>query len=383
LLYNDSNDLTVESFMGHIFISYSRTDTEYAHGLADVLQSKGLDVWIDARLDYGSQWPLELQKQLDSCAAFIVIMTPRSFASEWVQSELQRARRKLKPIFPLLLEGDEPWLSVESTQFYDVRGGKLPDARFYSALQRVKAAGETASTLQAPKPSTEEKTSVSSSFPRLGVRVLIALIALAAVAFAACAILAAGPLLGGLLNISARATPEASTPNVGLRQTAAPTLPPVATFTPLPTESLPTATERPDPTAIPPTATSEPILVTDQYDISLCCGDPGTQRSTPLDFTIPVETVGVLRIEFSAATDRLACSDIVLHILWDDVEIYSTERIGPVSGRLTTGSVDLGPLISRGSHTLTLSPEGVVGGCNTGALGGWAGQLIVHTSAFP
>ena len=88
-------------------------------------------------------------------------------------------------------------------------------------------------------------------------------------------------------------------------------------------------------------------------------------------------------MEFSAATDRLACSDIVLHILWDGVEIYSTDRIGPVSGRLTTGSVDLGPLISRGAHTLTLSPEGVVGGCNTGALGGWAGKLIVHTSAFP
>ncbi len=134
--------------MGHIFISYSRTDTEYARRLADVLQSKGLDVWIDARLDYGSQWPLELQKQLDSCEAFIVIMTPRSFSSEWVQSELQRARRKLKPIFPLLLEGDEPWLSVESTQFYDVRGGMLPDARFYSALQRVNSASGTASTSQ-------------------------------------------------------------------------------------------------------------------------------------------------------------------------------------------------------------------------------------------
>ena len=37
--------------MGHIFISYSRTDTDYAHKLADVLQSKGLEVWIDARLD--------------------------------------------------------------------------------------------------------------------------------------------------------------------------------------------------------------------------------------------------------------------------------------------------------------------------------------------
>lgn len=96
--------------MGHVFISYSHKDTEYAHGLADNLQSIGFDVWIDERLDYGSQWPYELQMRLDSCDAFILIMTPRAYASEWVQNELQRAKRKLKPIFPLLLEGDEPWL---------------------------------------------------------------------------------------------------------------------------------------------------------------------------------------------------------------------------------------------------------------------------------
>ena len=82
--------------MGHIFISYSHKDTAYAHKLASALQKKGLEVWIDERLDYGSQWPHEIQKQLDACSAFIVIMSPRSFASEWVQSELQRAKRKLK-----------------------------------------------------------------------------------------------------------------------------------------------------------------------------------------------------------------------------------------------------------------------------------------------
>ncbi|HEX5807171.1 MAG TPA: toll/interleukin-1 receptor domain-containing protein, partial [Anaerolineales bacterium] len=104
--------------MGHVFISYSHKDTGYAHALASELQGKGFDVWIDERLDYGSQWPHEVQKQLDSCSAFILIMSPRAYASEWVQSELQRAKRKIKPVFPLLLEGDEPWLSVESTQYY-------------------------------------------------------------------------------------------------------------------------------------------------------------------------------------------------------------------------------------------------------------------------
>ena len=149
--------------MGHIFISYSRTDAEYARRLADILQSKGFETWIDARLEYGSHWPQELQEQLDSCEAFIVIMTPRAFASEWVQSELQRARRKSKPVFPLLLEGDEPWLSVESTQFYDVRGGELPDERFYSALRGVLALPQTPVQPVSPK----EAVDAGSSGPGL------------------------------------------------------------------------------------------------------------------------------------------------------------------------------------------------------------------------
>lgn len=134
--------------MGHIFISYSHKDTEYVHALADRLQSMGFPVWIDSRLDYGSQWPHAIQKYLDSCDAFILIMSPSAFASDWVQSELQRAKRKRKPIFPLLLEGDETWLSVESTQYYDVRNRKLPDDEFYTDLEQVVSAEQTISPSQ-------------------------------------------------------------------------------------------------------------------------------------------------------------------------------------------------------------------------------------------
>jgi hypothetical protein len=174
--------------MGHIFVSYSHKDTVYAHELAENLKSLGLDVWIDARLDYGSQWPHEIQKQLDTCDAFILIMTPRSFASEWVQSELQRAKRKSKPIFPLLLEGDEPWLSVESTQFYDVRGKQFPDARFNSAIKRVVSTSPTASTLQTPKALFKKATPARTG-------VVIAIAGVAAFILAISAIFIVGPVL--------------------------------------------------------------------------------------------------------------------------------------------------------------------------------------------
>jgi formylglycine-generating enzyme required for sulfatase activity len=186
--------------MGHIFISYSHKDTEYAHRLANNLQNTGLKIWIDERLDYGSQWPQEIQKQLDACDAFIIIMTSRSFASEWVQSELQRAKRKLKPIFPLLLEGDEPWLSVESTQFYDVRGEKLPDEKFYSAIRRVVSVSPNDTTLHYAKDKVRSVLSSVSEKPKMSTGMLVALVGTFVIVVMVCGTIIGGSLIRNWLN---------------------------------------------------------------------------------------------------------------------------------------------------------------------------------------
>jgi formylglycine-generating enzyme required for sulfatase activity len=123
--------------MSYIFISYSHKDKEYAHRLEKALKLRGFEVWLDDRIDYGAQWPKTIAEELDGCKALILIMTVHSYDSDWVQNELSRAKRKRKNIFPLLLEGDEPWLSVEATQYVDVRGGNLPPTAFYDTLAKV------------------------------------------------------------------------------------------------------------------------------------------------------------------------------------------------------------------------------------------------------
>jgi hypothetical protein len=40
---------------GHIFISYSHGDGDYAHRLKAALKGRGFTVWIDDRIDYGTQ----------------------------------------------------------------------------------------------------------------------------------------------------------------------------------------------------------------------------------------------------------------------------------------------------------------------------------------
>jgi hypothetical protein len=122
--------------MSHIFISYSHKDSEYAYKLARALKQEGFSVWIDDRIDYGTEWPSEIEENLDKSGVFIVIMTPNSKNSNWVQNELTRAERLEKQILPLLLEG-EIWLSVEALQYVNVMGGELPPKDFYERISSI------------------------------------------------------------------------------------------------------------------------------------------------------------------------------------------------------------------------------------------------------
>jgi len=119
--------------MSHIFISYSHKDKKYVEKLEAKLLEEGFNVWIDHRVDYGTKWPVEIQQALDECDAFVLVVTKNAFESEWVQNEVARAKRKRKPFFPLLLQGDT-WLSVEATQYVNVKDGSLPPEKFYQRL---------------------------------------------------------------------------------------------------------------------------------------------------------------------------------------------------------------------------------------------------------
>lgn len=122
--------------MSHVFISYSRVDQAYARQLGQDLRQRGFDVWIDDRIDYGDRWWHEIVKAIEGCGAVIVIMSPEAESSEWVERELLLAQRSNKPIFPLLLRGQEFPLLI-TTQFVDVRRGALPPDDYYQRLAQA------------------------------------------------------------------------------------------------------------------------------------------------------------------------------------------------------------------------------------------------------
>ena len=122
--------------MGHIFISYSHKDSKYVEKLEKKLISEGFDVWIDHRINYGSRWTKEIEKAIDTCDAYIVVMSKDAKESQWVQREVIHAEKRRKPFFPLLLKG-ERWFSLGNIQFVDVEGGKIPPKDFYEDLAMV------------------------------------------------------------------------------------------------------------------------------------------------------------------------------------------------------------------------------------------------------
>lgn len=123
--------------MSYIFISYSKRNKDYAYGLADFLQAQGFNIWIDrVGIEYGENWERVIFKAIDGCAAFLVIMTPESYESDWVLRECHHADKRRKKQFPLLLEGEE-FPRYGLTQYANVRGGKMPPEDFLARLRQV------------------------------------------------------------------------------------------------------------------------------------------------------------------------------------------------------------------------------------------------------
>jgi hypothetical protein len=109
--------------MSHIFISYSRSDIDFARYLRASLEAESFRVWMDEKqLSAGMDWWGEIEANIDNCSAFLVIMSPEARDSVFVQNEILRAIDQKKPIFPVLLSGKSFGI-LAHVQFQDMRGG--------------------------------------------------------------------------------------------------------------------------------------------------------------------------------------------------------------------------------------------------------------------
>ncbi|MEZ4668661.1 MAG: toll/interleukin-1 receptor domain-containing protein [Anaerolineae bacterium] len=121
--------------MKKIFVSYSRADKDYAYRLADDLTAHGFSVWIDKRIEHGSDWFDEIQQAIYHADAVVVVMSPEAENSDWCRKEILLAMREKKALYPVLLRGKEFAILID-LQFADVRNGHLPQESYYEHMSR-------------------------------------------------------------------------------------------------------------------------------------------------------------------------------------------------------------------------------------------------------
>lgn len=132
-----SPDETVAA--GYVFISYSHDDEEYVDRLKARLEKNGVRTWTDSQIAFGSSFRREIRDAINDCAAFVVVMSTDSEDSIEIESELEWALRKNKPVLPLLLSGDG-FLRLATHQHLDVTDGSIPGEAFTKRLVELVAA---------------------------------------------------------------------------------------------------------------------------------------------------------------------------------------------------------------------------------------------------
>jgi hypothetical protein len=111
---------------GHVFISYSRQDKAVMDRIAELLQERGINVWVDNEdlFPGAPSWEEEIEKAIGGASAVIVLLSPDSKKSKWVRREVAFAEQSSKRIFPVLVRGGEKTsvpIRVFTSQRVDIR----------------------------------------------------------------------------------------------------------------------------------------------------------------------------------------------------------------------------------------------------------------------
>jgi adenylate cyclase len=141
--------------VARIFLSYARDDAEAAKHLAACISDAGHDVWWDRHLHGGSRFAAEIEQALKDAEAVVVIWSPQSLGSAWVQDEAAEGRDSGR-LVPVSLGSAKPPLGFRQFQTIDLGswdGSGTPDA-LDDLLQAI---GRTCGTEARPNGGKEDK----------------------------------------------------------------------------------------------------------------------------------------------------------------------------------------------------------------------------------
>jgi cellulose biosynthesis protein BcsQ len=110
----------VSETAGQVFLSYAREDRERVQSIAEMLSSRGFDVWWDRSIPAGVQYDRAVAAALDASAVVIVFWSRASVASTWVTQEAEEGMRR-GVLIPVLIDDVAPPFGFRQLQVVDLR----------------------------------------------------------------------------------------------------------------------------------------------------------------------------------------------------------------------------------------------------------------------
>ena len=91
--------------MGHIFVSYSRHDLEVVDCIVGKIENTGIKVWIDRDdIKAGKTWRAQIVQAIDTCDAFVLMLSSNSSVSDNVRKEIDLAQDSGRAVFIIRLD---------------------------------------------------------------------------------------------------------------------------------------------------------------------------------------------------------------------------------------------------------------------------------------
>jgi len=123
--------------MADVFISYARSDKARVAPIVAAIEAKGWTVWWDPEIDAGQQFDDQIEAELQTAAAVVVVWTATSVGSRWVRGEAREAADR-NIIVPVRFDGARLPMDVRAIHTIDLdQWGEDPASASFQDLARA------------------------------------------------------------------------------------------------------------------------------------------------------------------------------------------------------------------------------------------------------
>lgn len=133
------------------FLSYSRADQDFALRLAQDLRADGVAIFVDQwDIRPSEHWDRAIERAVGCCRGLVVIISPRSIASDNVMDEVSFAIDNRKSVLPVMIE--KCTLPLRITRMHLIDGTGAYEKVLQQCLAELKHPGRQAGASQPAPP---------------------------------------------------------------------------------------------------------------------------------------------------------------------------------------------------------------------------------------